>query len=99
MHRMAGWPVREGALRRRRRECPFNRAAAPCRSLPTRLADGLGLESTPVRLADLRPRAAPDGSPRWFPRSRAGRGGIRHTLMGIVYPSARLFVAASLSFF
>ena len=32
-----------------------NPAEAPCLSVPTGLADGLGLESTPVRRSDLRP--------------------------------------------
>jgi len=35
-----------------------NPASAPCQSLPTRLADGLGLESTPVREAEPAPLVA-----------------------------------------
>ena len=55
---------------------PFQSAAAPGRSLPTGLADGLGLESAPGRHG--RP-CAPGSDPptRWFPRSRAVGRDIR----------------------
>src|SRR5207249_12270344 len=51
-------PRAGGALRRSDgRVCPLNRASAPCRSRPTRLADGLELESAPVAAASGKPAA------------------------------------------
>src|SRR4051812_277805 len=51
---------RERALRRtkRRRVCPFNPAGTPCPGVPTRLADGLGLEGAPVRDRTCAPEPA-----------------------------------------
>src|SRR5205807_4555655 len=68
-------PRARGALRRSDgRVCPLKRTPAPCRSLPTRLADGLELESAPVAPASCKPAArtcAPKLGPP-FP-DRAGR--------------------------
>src|SRR6516162_5484380 len=47
--------VTSRALRRSDGGALSNPAPAPCRGLPTRLADGLGLESTPVRRAEPAP--------------------------------------------
>src|SRR5438067_889838 len=61
----------EGAL-------SMSRAAAPCRGgLPTRLADGRELESAPVRPCGPLPQESRRWPTRWFPRSHAGRRGIR----------------------
>src|SRR5438445_9031464 len=80
-------PRAGGALRRSDgRVCPLNRASAPCRSRPTRLADGLELESAPVATAvqtgrhNLRPKV---GSPVPRPSGRGlGYTGVHYTAAG-----------------
>jgi hypothetical protein len=61
----------------------FQEAGAPCANRPTRLADGLELESAPIRNAD--PRPVKSARLRWFPRVRAlgpdfGYTSIHHTI-------------------
>src|SRR4051794_18198069 len=53
-----------------------SKAGVPCPGLPTRLADGRGLESALVRIRGPKPLSRPVPA-RWFPRSGARWRGIR----------------------
>src|SRR5437870_1732912 len=67
---------RRGSSSRAQDECTLSSGPRPHASgRPTRLADGLGLESALIQRAESTPRS--QGRALGIPRSRAGRLGIR----------------------
>ncbi len=63
---------------------PFKLARATRPGTPTRLADGLGLESTLV-VSDLRPEGRLSPA-EWFPRSRAESARLGYQLLFYRFP-------------